>query len=265
MTVCDMTDRAMPDVQSSRDQRDIVIDQVGIRAIRHPLIVVDGQRQQASIADCELTVTLPAEQKGTHMSRFVALLNEAPLSLSLANLPDWTRRMAERLHADSAAVTFRLPYFVNKAAPVSGQPALMDYQLGLMAKLSPSGVETLLELTVPVTSLCPCSKEISAYGAHNQRSHITVTVRVTDPALSIDALIARIEAQGSCQLWGLLKRPDEKFITEYAFDHPKFVEDMIRDVAGTLAQTPGIHGYRITVENFESIHNHSAWAIIDRL
>lgn len=260
MTVC-----AMPDVQSSRDQRDIVIDQVGIRAIRHPITLMDGQRQQASIADCELTVTLPAEQKGTHMSRFVALLNEAPLSLSLANLPDWTRRMAERLHAESAAVAFRLPYFVTKTAPVSGQAALMDYQLGLIAKLSPASVETLLELTVPVTSLCPCSKEISAYGAHNQRSHITVTVRVIDPTLSIDALIARIEAQGSCQLWGLLKRPDEKFITEYAFDHPKFVEDMIRDVAGTLAQTPGIHGYRITVENFESIHNHSAWAIIDRL
>ncbi len=260
-----MTQSAMPDVQSSRDLRDIVIDQVGIRAIRHPIIVQDGARQQASIADCELTVTLPAEQKGTHMSRFVALLNEGPLTLSLAALPDWIRRMADRLQASQAAVSFRLPYFVNKAAPVSGQSALMDYQIGLIAYLSPAGVETRLELTVPVTSLCPCSKEISAYGAHNQRSHITVTARVIDPALSIDALIARIEAQGSCQLWGLLKRPDEKFITEYAFDHPKFVEDMIRDVAGTLATTDGIDGYRITVENFESIHNHSAWAIIDRL
>lgn len=260
-----MTACAMPDVQSSRDQRNIIIDQVGIRAIRHPVTLQDGHRQQASIAECELTVTLPAEQKGTHMSRFVALLNEGPLTLSLSTLPDWIRTMADRLHATQAAVAFRLPYFVNKAAPVSGQQALMDYQLGLMAHLTPDGVETRLELTVPVTSLCPCSKEISAYGAHNQRSHITATVRVMDPQLSIDDLIARIEAQGSCQLWGLLKRPDEKFITEYAFDHPKFVEDMIRDVAGTLADTPGIQGYRVTVENFESIHNHSAWAIIDRL
>ncbi|WP_407275444.1 GTP cyclohydrolase FolE2 [Halothiobacillus sp. DCM-1] len=261
-----MTACAMPDVQSSRDQRNIIIDQVGIRALRHPIVIQDGERQQASVAECELTVTLPAEQKGTHMSRFVALLNEtSPLTLSLASLPQWLERMAERLHATQAAVTFRLPYFVNKAAPVSGQQALMDYQLGLIGHLTPTGVETRIELTVPVTSLCPCSKEISAYGAHNQRSHITVTARVADPTLRIDALIARIEAQGSCQLWGLLKRPDEKFITEYAFDHPKFVEDMIRDVAGTLAESPELNGYRVTVENFESIHNHSAWAIIDRL
>lgn len=256
---------AMPDVQSSFDSRNIEIDRVGIKAIKHPLTVIDGDLKQASIAECELTVALPADQKGTHMSRFVALLNAQPLVLSLATLSDWTRQMAELLHAHAADVQFTLPFFVEKSAPVSGQKALMDYQLSLISRVTAQGAETQLELVVPVTSLCPCSKEISAYGAHNQRSHVTVTVRVTDPALSIRDLISKIEDQGSCALWGLLKRPDEKFITEYAFDHPKFVEDMIRDVAGSLAGYPGINGYRVTVENFESIHNHSAWAVIDRL
>jgi len=261
-----MTQSAMPDVQSSFDPRNIVIDRVGIKAIKHPLTVVDGKHRQASIAECELTVALPADKKGTHMSRFVALLNAEPLVLSLETLPDWTRRMAELLHAHTADAHFTMPFFVEKSAPVSGQKALMDYQLSLSGHLDAQGqIETRLELVVPVTSLCPCSKEISTYGAHNQRSHVTVTVRVKDLNLSIADLIGKIEDQGSCALWGLLKRPDEKYITEYAFDHPKFVEDMIRDVAGTLADYPGIEGYRVTVENFESIHNHSAWAVIDRL
>ncbi|MGE4356042.1 GTP cyclohydrolase FolE2 [Halothiobacillus sp.] len=261
-----MTQSAMPDVQSSFDPRNIEIDRVGIKAIRHPITVVDGDHRQATIAECELTVALPADKKGTHMSRFVALLNAEPLVLSLATLPDWIRRMAELLHANTADAHFNMPFFVEKSAPVSGQKALMDYQLCLSGHLDAQGqVETRLELVVPVTSLCPCSKEISNYGAHNQRSHVTVTARVTDASLSIVDLIGKIEDQGSCALWGLLKRPDEKYITEYAFDHPKFVEDMIRDVAGTLADYPGIAGYRVTVENFESIHNHSAWAVIDRL
>lgn len=261
-----MTQSAMPDVQSSFDPRNIVIDRVGIKAIKHPLTVVDGDHRQATIAECELTVALPADKKGTHMSRFVALLNAEPLVLSLDTLPEWTRRMAELLHAHTADAHFTMPFFVEKSAPVSGQKALMDYQLSLSGHLDAQGqVETRLELVVPVTSLCPCSKEISIYGAHNQRSHVTVTVQVKDQKLSIVDLIGKIEDQGSCALWGLLKRPDEKYITEYAFDHPKFVEDMIRDVAGTLADYPGIAGYRVTVENFESIHNHSAWAVIDRL
>jgi GTP cyclohydrolase I len=261
-----MTQSAMPDVQSSFDPRNIVIDRVGIKAIKHPLTVVDGDHRQATIAECELTVALPADKKGTHMSRFVALLNAEPLVLSLDSLPGWTRRMAELLHAHTADAHFAMPFFVEKSAPVSGQKALMDYQLSLSGHLDAQGqVETRLELVVPVTSLCPCSKEISTYGAHNQRSHVTVTVQVKDQNLSIVDLIGKIEDQGSCALWGLLKRPDEKYITEYAFDHPKFVEDMIRDVAGTLADYPGIEGYRVSVENFESIHNHSAWAVIDRL
>lgn len=261
-----MTLSAMPDVQSAFDPRNIAIDQVGIKAIKHPLTLTDGAHRQHTIAECELTVGLPADKKGTHMSRFVALLNAEPLELSLASLPDWTRRMAQLLDARQAEARFVMPFFLEKTAPVSGQKALMDYALTLSGHLLADGnVETRLQLVVPVTSLCPCSKEISAYGAHNQRSHITVTARVADADLSLADLIRRIEDQGSCALWGLLKRTDEKFITEHAFDNPKFVEDMIRDVAGTLADYPGLSGFRVTVENFESIHNHSAWAVIDRM
>ncbi|ANJ66952.1 GTP cyclohydrolase [Halothiobacillus diazotrophicus] len=261
-----MTLSAMPDVQSAFDPRNIAIDQVGIKAIKHPLTLTDGTHQQHTIAECELTVGLPADKKGTHMSRFVALLNAEPLQLSLANLPDWTRRMAKLLDAHQAQARFTMPFFLEKTAPVSGQKALMDYELTLSGHLqADDSAETHLQLVVPVTSLCPCSKEISAYGAHNQRSHITVTARVANPDLSLADLIRRIEDQGSCALWGLLKRTDEKFITEHAFDNPKFVEDMIRDVAGTLADYPGLSGFRVTVENFESIHNHSAWAVIDRM
>lgn len=261
-----MTHTAMPDVQSAFDPRNTAIDQVGIKAIKHPLVLTDGHHRQHTIAECALTVGLPADKKGTHMSRFVALLNAEPLQLSIASLPDWTRRMAQLLDAHQAEAHFTMPFFLEKTAPVSGQKALMDYELTLSGHLLANGqMETRVQLVVPVTSLCPCSKEISAYGAHNQRSHITVTARISDPKLSLADLIRRIEDQGSCALWGLLKRTDEKFITEYAFDNPKFVEDMIRDVANTLADYPGLSGFRVTVENFESIHNHSAWAVIDRM
>jgi len=256
----------IPDVQSSLDTREIAIDQVGIKAIRHPVTVRDGEDSQASIAECQLTVGLPADRKGTHMSRFVELLNAEPLTLSLPTMGEWVHKMAERLNAVSGEAHFSMPYFVRKNAPVSGQAAMMDYDLTLSGYLKADGSsERRVTLVVPVTSLCPCSKEISLYGAHNQRSHITVEARIGDEDLSLSGLIAAIEAEGSCALWGILKRPDEKYITEYAFDHPKFVEDMIRDVADAMRRQPGLDGYRVSVENFESIHNHSAWAVIDRL
>lgn len=256
----------IPDVQSSLDTREIAIDQVGIKAIRHPVTIRDRDQIQASVAECQMTVGLPADRKGTHMSRFVELLNAEPLELSLPTLSDWVRKMADRLDAVTAEAHFAMPYFIRKLAPVSGQAAMMDYDLTLSGYLTADGqTESRITLVVPVTSLCPCSKEISMYGAHNQRSHITVEARIGDDELSLADLIAAIEDQGSCALWGILKRPDEKYITEYAFDHPKFVEDMIRDVANSLQQQPGLSGFRVSVENFESIHNHSAWAVIDRL
>ena len=259
-----MNSHEMPDVQSSHDARDIAIDQVGIKAIRHPVTLRDDGQEQASVAECQLTVGLPADKKGTHMSRFVALLNEGPLNLSVDTLADWTQAMIDRLEAQSGEAHFTFPYFVAKDAPVSGQGAMMDYDVTLSGRVEHGRAHIGLKLVIPVTSLCPCSKEISAYGAHNQRSHITVEGEISDPSLSLRALIEAVEAQGSCPLWGLLKRPDEKYITEYAFDNPKFVEDMVRDVANALEGYPGLNGFSIGVENFESIHNHSAWAVIHR-
>ncbi len=259
-----MNSHEMPDIQSSHDARDIAIDQVGIKAIRHPMTLVDGGQESSSVAECQLTVGLPADQKGTHMSRFIALLNEEPLRLSVAGMDEWTQAMVERLEAVSGEAHFSFPYFLAKDAPVSGQAAMMDYDVTLRGHVEHGRARTSLKLVIPVTSLCPCSKEISAYGAHNQRSHITVEADVSDRNLSLHDLITAVEAQGSCPLWGLLKRPDEKYITEYAFDNPKFVEDMVRDVANALEDYPGLNGFSISVENFESIHNHSAWAVINR-
>ncbi|HSH85572.1 MAG TPA: GTP cyclohydrolase FolE2 [Guyparkeria sp.] len=259
-----MNKHEMPDIQSSHDARDIAIDQVGIKAIRHPVTLLDDGQQQATVAECQLTVGLPADKKGTHMSRFVALLNEGPLTLSIATLAGWTQAMVERLDAQSGEAHFTFPYFITKNAPVSGQAAMMDYDITLTGRIEQGQARIGLKLVIPVTSLCPCSKEISAYGAHNQRSHISVEAEVSDPSLSLRTLIAAIEAESSCPLWSLLKRPDEKYITEHAFDNPKFVEDMIRDVANALEDYPGLNGFSISVENFESIHNHSAWAVIHR-
>ncbi len=259
-----MNSRDMPDVQSSHDARDIAIDQVGIKAIRHPMTFLDHGQERSTVAECQLTVGLPADKKGTHMSRFVALLNEGPLRLSVDSLAEWTEAMIERLEAHSGEARFSFPYFIAKDAPVSGQGAMMDYDITLIGRIEGGRPHIGLNLVIPVTSLCPCSKEISAYGAHNQRSHITVETEISDPALSLRDLITAVEDQGSCPLWGLLKRPDEKYITEYAFDNPKFVEDMVRDVANALEGYPGLNGFSISVENFESIHNHSAWAVIHR-
>ncbi|MFN2381662.1 MAG: GTP cyclohydrolase FolE2 [Guyparkeria sp.] len=259
-----MNSHDMPDVQSNHDARDIAIDQVGIKAIRHPMTFLDGGQEHATVAECQMTVGLPADKKGTHMSRFVALLNEQPLNLSIGNLADWTRAMIERLEAQAGEAHFSFPYFLAKDAPVSGQGAMMDYDVTLIGRVEHGRAHIGLKLVIPVTSLCPCSKEISAYGAHNQRSHITVESEISDAELSLRDLITAVEAEGSCPLWGLLKRPDEKWITEYAFDNPKFVEDMIRDVADALEGYPGLNGFSISVENFESIHNHSAWAVINR-
>lgn len=260
-----MTNNAMPDVQSSHDPREQRIDQVGIKALKHPLTFIDGENHADTIAECMLTVGLPAERKGTHMSRFVAMLNEQTLQISLATLPDWVDAMLERLDASSGVAEFSFPYFVSKPAPVSGQPAMMDYEVTLRGEVDAAGHKnTRITVVVPVTSLCPCSKEISAYGAHNQRSHITVSADVTDATIPLQHLIAQVEEQGSCPLWGLLKRPDEKYITERAFDQPKFVEDIVRDVATCMENQPGVDRFTVSVENFESIHNHSAWAVIEQ-
>ncbi|WP_322999511.1 GTP cyclohydrolase FolE2 [Castellaniella sp.] len=256
---------AMPDVQSSADTRHIAIQRVGVRGVRHPLLVATAGQPQATIADWEMTVALPPEEKGTHMSRFIALLeSHRSQPMTPAALCAMTQSMLDRLQAQAGDVTASFPYFVDKTAPVSGVRSLMDYQVGWTVRARQGQDPAFaLRVLVPVTSLCPCSKAISEYGAHNQRSHVTVRLECApDRAPALDDLIARIEAQASSELWGLLKRADEKFVTERAYENPKFVEDLVRDVAVMLQGLPGVTAYEVEAENFESIHNHSAYAVV---
>jgi len=254
----------MPDVQSSADTRHIPIQRVGIRGVRHPMLVQAGDGSaMATVANWTLTVALPAEEKGTHMSRFVALLEKyrsTPMTPALFRA--MAREMLPLLHAEKGDLTAAFPYFINKSAPVSGVQSLMDYEVQWIARASGEEVEFELVVQVPVTSLRPCSKAISEYGAHNQRSHVTVTAVLGDD-VGMDDVIRAVEEEGSCELWGLLKRPDEKYVTERAYDNPKFVEDLVRDVAARMSARQGIRRYRVEAENFESIHNHSAYAVVE--
>lgn len=264
---------AMPDVQSSVDTRHIAIQRVGVKGVRHPmLIAVDGQAPQPTVGTWELTVALPAQEKGTHMSRFVALLEQYRRSpMTPDGFCDMASAMLPLLNAESGDVTVSFPYFLEKVAPVSEVVSLMDYELSWTARVSrsheagkPPAQAFELSVLVPVTSLCPCSKAISEYGAHNQRSHVTVSAVYAEPdQADIGALIRLVEQQASCELWGLLKRTDEKFVTERAYENPKFVEDLVRDVASELQALKGIVRFRVTAENFESIHNHSAYAVVE--
>lgn len=256
---------AIPDVQNSADERRLAIDKVGIKAIRHPVRVMDKDGGvQHTIATFNMYVGLPHHFKGTHMSRFVEILNSHDREISVENFEPMLRQMIERLEAETGHVEMTFPYFVNKAAPISGVKALMDYEVTFVGEIKAGGEYSFaMKVVVPVTSLCPCSKNISEYGAHNQRSHVTITAR-TNAFVWIEDVIGIAESQASCELWGLLKRPDEKYVTERAYDNPKFVEDLVRDVAGVLNQDERIEAYIVESENFESIHNHSAYALIER-
>jgi GTP cyclohydrolase I len=197
------------------------------------------------------------------MSRFVEILNQHEREISVKSFKDMLKEMAERLEANSGHIEMSFPYFINKSAPVSGVQSLLDYDVTFIGEIRDGKHSTTLKVVVPVTSLCPCSKEISAYGAHNQRSHVTVTVK-TQAFVWIEDLIDIVEDTASCELYGLLKRPDEKFVTERAYDNPKFVEDMVRDVAAKFNADERITAYVVESENFESIHNHSAYAMIQK-
>jgi GTP cyclohydrolase I len=254
---------AMPDVQSSPDTRQISIQRVGVKGVRHPLAVraANGDAQ-ATVGTWNLDVHLPADQKGTHMSRFVALLEESKAPLESATFRAMLAAMLEKLEAPAGRIEVSFPYFVSKTAPVSGVSSLLDYQVTMTGEMRDGVLRTFLQVLVPVTSLCPCSKEISQYGAHNQRSHVTIRAELTGD-MSAEELIRIAEDEASCELWGLLKRPDEKFVTERAYENPKFVEDLVRDVAQRLNADERIVAYTLEAENFESIHNHSAYAVIE--
>lgn len=254
----------MEDVQSSKDTRQIPINKVGIKDIRHPVRVADRTGgEQHTIANFNMYVDLPHNFKGTHMSRFVEILNNHEREISVKSFKDMMEEMTERLEAESGHIEMSFPYFVNKKAPESGVMSLMDYDVTFIGDIIKGDNQLTLKVLVPVTSLCPCSKKISDYGAHNQRSHVTVTAKIKD-FVWIEEIIELVEQEASCELYGLLKRPDEKVITERAYDNPKFVEDMVRDVAARLNADDRIVSYIAESENFESIHNHSAYALIER-
>jgi len=251
------------DVQAHADTRQLPINRVGIKDIRHPVRVKDRSAgEQHTIASFNMYVSLPHNFKGTHMSRFVEILH-GEREISVESFRAMLSTMTARLEADSGHIEMKFPFFVMKKAPISGVESLMDYQATLIGENHHGQVETWVQVEVPVTSLCPCSKKISDYGAHNQRSHVTIKARLRSH-IWMEELIEIAESEASCELYGILKRPDEKYVTERAYDNPKFVEDVVRDVATRLNRDERISAYVVESENFESIHNHSAYARIER-
>lgn len=268
---------AIPDVQGTRDTRNVAIDRVGVKGVTYPIRLAQAPRvgggEQSTVAMINMYVALPAEQKGTHMSRFLEALNDQHAGTMPAvtpqSIPDITRSIARRLKASRAHFSAEFTYFIQKAAPVTGQVGLMDYRVSFSCDGGPDDdgdVDFVMGVTAPATSLCPCSKEISRFGAHNQRCLIEAKVRMVPGkgVLWIEDLVSLLEGAASCQVYSVLKRPDEKHVTEEAYENPKFVEDIVRDLALAMEGEPRIGWYSIGSENFESIHNHNAYARITR-
>ena len=253
----------IPDTQSARDERHLAIQRVGVKSVRYPLQLRIGDAVSPTVAMWELDVALPAEQKGTHMSRFVAWLDALDKPLDASMLRSQLVVMLEKLHATEGRIDAKFPFFLRKRAPVTGVQSLLEYQ-GRWTAEARAGLQTIwAEVIVPVKSLCPCSKEISDYGAHNQRSHVTIRVELLGE-IEWSELVRFAEDSASSEIWPMLKRADEKWVTERAYENPKFVEDLVRDVALRLNADARVGRYSVDVENFESIHAHSAFARIDR-
>ncbi len=251
------------DVQGRADNRRIPINKVGIKDIFHPVRIRDRSGgEQHTIANFNMYVNLPHDFKGTHMSRFVEILHRHEREISVRSFKEMLAEMTDHLEAEAGHIEMSFPYFVIKKAPVSGVESLMNYQASLVGERRAGETITYVKVVVPVTSLCPCSKKISDYGAHNQRSHVTINARIQG-FVWIEEIIDVAESEASCELYGILKRPDEKHVTERAYDNPKFVEDIVRDIAVRLNADDRIRAYVVESENFESIHNHSAYALIE--
>lgn len=260
----------MQDIQSTPDHRRIPLDRVGVTAVRHPIVVLDrAHEKQHTIASLTMSVDLPHHFKGTHMSRFIEVLNEHHGEVTLRTLPAILRALRDRLEAESAHLEVTFPYFLSKPAPVSGATALMDYDCAFIGTSKADADDFILQVKVPVTSLCPCSKAISDYGAHNQRGHVTIQVRSapdqsgTPQLIWIEELVHLAEASASAPVYPLLKRADERHVTMQAYDNPVFVEDMVRNAAARLQDDPRVAWCFVHAVNHESIHNHGAFASLE--
>ncbi len=253
----------MKDIQNQRDYRNIPIDKVGIKNLRYPIIVLDRQNSfQHTVASINMYVDLPHEYKGTHMSRFVELLHIIRPDISLERFAEILEKMKQHLNAASAHIEITFPYFIEKKAPVTGVPGLMDYTCRIIGCCDAANkVDLVSEVHVPISSVCPCSKEISDEGAHNQRGEVRLSTRFKR-FIWFEDMIELVEASASCEVYSILKRADEKEVTERSFANPKFVEDIVRDVANKLNEDKNITWFSVSAENFESIHNHSAYASI---
>lgn len=252
------------DVQGRADPRNLAINKVGICDIRHPVSITQrAGGHQSTVATFGMYVNLPHEFKGTHMSRFVQILNAHEHQITLESFKAMLGEMTDRLESNNGHIEMTFPYFVDKYAPVTGEKGVMDYEVSFIGDRVDERTDMQVEVKVPVTTLCPCSKDISDYGAHNQRSRITIRVKAHE-FFWAEELIDIAESEGSCELFGILKRIDEKAVTERAYENPKFVEDVVRDIATRLNEDERFRSYRVESENFESIHNHSAYAMIEQ-
>jgi GTP cyclohydrolase IB len=253
----------MEDIQNHSDDRNIDIDQVGVKGICYPITVLDKDMgEQQTVAKINMYVDLPRYYKGTHMSRFVEILNEHSRRISLQNFSEILDEMKKRLNAESAHMEISFPYFISKRAPVTGIEGLMEYRCQFKGSLN-SGSDLIVIIHVPISTLCPCSKEISEYGAHNQRGEVRLQARFRK-FVWLEDLIKLVEESASSEVFSVLKREDEKYVTERAYDNPMFVEDIVREIARKLIDDPNITWFAVASENFESIHNHNAYAYIEK-
>jgi len=253
----------MKDIQNHKDDRNIDIDQVGVKGIRYPITVLDkNMGEQQTVAEISMYVNLPRQYKGTHMSRFVEILNEHSRRISLQNFSEILEEMKKRLNAESAHMEITFPYFINKTAPVTGSEGLMEYKCTYKGSLNKK-TDLVIIIHVPISTLCPCSKEISDFGAHNQRGEVRLQVRFKK-FIWIEALISLVEESASSDIYSVLKREDEKYVTEKAYNNPMFVEDIVRDIAQKLNNDPNITWFAVESENLESIHNHNAYAYVEK-
>ena len=259
-----MKNTLLPDTQNTKDIRNIVINQVGIKDILHPINFVNRDNESyPTVANFTMTVRLPENVKGTHMSRFIEILNDGECSFGIDTFMNLVQTVADKLDSSDAQIIVDFPFFRNKKAPSSGVESLLDYKVILTGSIVNGEPELTLKVVVPVTSLCPCSKSISKYGAHNQRSHITIEAKAAKgETIYLEDLIDLAEEKASSELYAILKRDDEKVVTERAYENPAFVEDIVRDIAVELNANKKVNFYCLESENFESIHNHSAYALI---